>query len=72
MIINLRERENLQLCLEALSRAKISANKQLSYEFVTLDLRQVLESLVRAIDDDKHFIPEDILNNIFSRFCIGK
>ena len=75
LIINMRQRENLSLCLKSLNKAKAGGNKKLSYEFIVLDLRQALDSINFALDgyvSGKSLITDDILNNIFSRFCIGK
>ncbi|MFH0887695.1 MAG: GTPase [Planctomycetota bacterium] len=71
-IINMRQQENLRLCLESLDKAKAGVNKQLSYEFIVLDLRQALDLINSATGTDKSLITDNILNNIFSRFCIGK
>lgn len=71
-IINMRQQENFRLCLESLDKARAGVNKQLSYEFIVLDLRQALDLINSATGTDKSLITDNILNNIFSRFCIGK
>jgi tRNA modification GTPase len=58
----LRARSRLDLCLKSLDEAR-------SGEFVAIDLRSALEALGEIIGV---VTTEDILNNIFSRFCIGK
>jgi tRNA modification GTPase len=71
-IINMRQQENLKLCLDSLDKAKAGVRKRLSYEFIVLDLRQALDLINSATGTEKNLITDDILNNIFSRFCIGK
>ena len=43
--------------------------KDLSWEFITLDLRQALEALGTILGE---MAPEDVLDRIFEQFCIGK
>ncbi len=59
-IIN--SRESLKLAFDSLS-------KGLSGEFIALDLKASIDSLGKIIGK---VTSEDILNNIFSKFCIGK
>jgi tRNA modification GTPase len=61
---------------EALNRAKVhltnsrnSLLNKLSGEFVSLDLRNAVDALGEIIGE---VTSEDILNSIFSKFCIGK
>lgn len=57
-----RARKSLGLALDTLRAGK-------SGEFVALDLRTGLDSLGEITGE---ITTEDVLNNIFSRFCIGK
>ncbi|HLD36754.1 MAG TPA: tRNA uridine-5-carboxymethylaminomethyl(34) synthesis GTPase MnmE [Planctomycetota bacterium] len=46
-----------------------------SYEIIALDLKDALEQLNLALGSfstGKNIAPDNILNNIFSRFCVGK
>jgi tRNA modification GTPase len=52
-----------------LRNAEQSLTIGLSSEFVALDLRAGMASLGEIIGE---VTSEDILDNIFSRFCIGK
>jgi tRNA modification GTPase len=58
----LRSRSRLDLCLKSLNEGR-------GGEFVAIDLRSALEALGEIIGV---VTTDDILNNIFSRFCIGK
>ncbi|HPY75473.1 MAG: tRNA uridine-5-carboxymethylaminomethyl(34) synthesis GTPase MnmE [Planctomycetes bacterium] len=69
IVTNVRHYESLQRAKKALQQAQESVNCGRSAEFVSLDLRdagQELGEIIGAVSSD------DILNSIFSRFCIGK
>lgn len=59
----------LKNCNLYLSDASNAIEKELSGEFVSVDLRKAADSLGEIIGI---ITTEDILNNIFSKFCIGK
>jgi tRNA modification GTPase len=69
MITNLRHKEALQKAYEALQSVMKGLENSLSPEFIALEMRDVLSNLGTIIGTN---ITEDILNSIFSRFCIGK
>ncbi|MBI4711710.1 MAG: tRNA modification GTPase [Planctomycetes bacterium] len=68
-LINLRQRDSLNRALDALRRARQSVRTGLSYEFGLVDLRRALDALGEIVGT---IATEDILNNIFGQFCIGK
>ncbi len=57
-----RARKSLSLCMDSLDRHESS-------EFVAVDLRNALDCLGEVTGE---VTTEEILNNIFSKFCIGK
>lgn len=64
-----RHQNALSNCLQALERAQIALNEHLSNEFIALDIREA----INALDDiSGQTTSEDVLNNIFDSFCIGK
>ena len=68
-VTNLRHITSLQTAQEGLTHALSAIDDQLSGEFVAADLRMAADALgeiTGAISTD------DILNRIFSEFCIGK
>jgi tRNA modification GTPase len=69
MVNNLRQKELVKDSYEALSKAYKSACDNLSYEFISLDLRQALNCLLTITGQT---VSADILERIFSKFCIGK
>ena len=69
VVSNVRHYNNLLKANKSLQQALQSIQNQLSGEFIALDLRDAenaLGEIIGAVTTD------DILNNIFSRFCIGK
>jgi tRNA modification GTPase len=68
-ITHLHHQRALERAEVALGRAKEALADGLSYEFVSLDLHESLDALGEITGETT---PEDLLNEIFSRFCIGK
>jgi tRNA modification GTPase len=64
-----RCRESLARCRESLTRAASAAESGMGDEIVALELRESLEHLGRVLGT---VYTDDILERIFSRFCIGK
>jgi tRNA modification GTPase len=69
VITNLRHKEALTSALKSLQIAKETISNGLSGDFVAVDLRDALNFLGEIIGITT---PDDILNNIFGKFCIGK
>jgi len=69
VVSNIRHFDSLQKAKDSLESAKRSMEQQLTGEFIAIDLRNsefCLGEIIGKITSD------DILNNIFSKFCIGK
>ncbi len=66
---NLRQYDCLERAKENLEKAVKTASENFSGEFIASDLRASEMALAEIIGE---VTPEDILNNIFSKFCIGK
>lgn len=69
IISSIRHYNALQKTQELLKDAKNSVEKGMSGEFISTDLRNAEDSLGEIIGIVSS---DDILNNIFSKFCIGK
>ena len=69
IVTNIRHFNCLVKSKENLKRALKTISENLSGEFLASDLRAAEGSLAEIIGE---VTPEDILNNIFSKFCIGK
>lgn len=69
IVTNLRHLQNLTETYQALDRVVIGLNSQATGDFIAMDIRQALfflGSITGEISTD------DLLDSIFSRFCIGK
>ncbi len=69
ILSHLRHKLAVEAAQEALSRAMQTLSRNLSGEFIILDLREALEALKGILGETA---PEDVLDRIFERFCIGK
>jgi tRNA modification GTPase len=69
VVTNLRHKEILEKVIKFINNAEKGMQNQLSFEFVTIDLRAALDSIGEITGE---IVSDDILNNIFSHFCIGK
>jgi tRNA modification GTPase len=69
IVSNLRHYQCLSKAKENLIKAKASAINKMSGEFISVDLRNSINCLGEIIGE---VTSEDILNNIFTKFCIGK
>jgi tRNA modification GTPase len=69
IVTNLRHHNCLKKSRENLINARESILKKMSGEFISVDLRNAEMNLAEIIGE---VTSEDILNNIFMKFCIGK
>lgn len=69
VISNIRHLNSLKSAKESLINAKQSLIDNQSNEFVAIDLRKAANSLKELTGE---ITSEEILNSIFSKFCIGK
>ena len=64
-----READLLRRSLKHLQEAKNTVEKNLGIDFISIDLRAALEILSEITGES---VTEDVINEIFSKFCIGK
>jgi tRNA modification GTPase len=69
MLTKLRHWEAVQHAHQSLTRVRQGMEQHLSGEFIAMDLREVLEWLGEVVGLS---YTEDLLDKIFSEFCIGK
>ena len=69
ILTNSRHVDSLQKVYDHLQRARIQLIDKRSSDLVAMDIRQALHSLGEVTGEVS---TEDLLENIFSRFCIGK
>ena len=69
VVMNQRHRQHLRDALEAVRQAREALDRGVSGDMLTLDLRAALQELGAITGEITN---EDVLDQIFSRFCIGK
>ena len=69
LLTNVRHKEALSAAIKALALVIEGLETAVSPEFIALDMRRCLQELGKMIGTN---ISEDILSEIFSKFCIGK
>ena len=69
MITNVRHKTALSGALESLKMVKQSIENQMPEDFLTIDLMDAYEKLGAIIGEA---VEDDLVNEIFSRFCTGK
>jgi len=69
ILSNIRHKRAIEVAREALSQALEGLGKNLSWEFITLDLQRALEALGEIVGETTS---DEVLERIFSQFCIGK
>ncbi len=66
---NVRQRDALQKALDALLRAKAGNEEEMPYDLLFVDLEDVLSALGEVTGLT---VQEEIVDQVFSRFCVGK
>jgi len=69
VINNVRQANQLNRAKQALEHVLLGLKGKITYDFLTIDLKDALDSLGEITGDS---INDEIVNDIFSRFCIGK
>lgn len=69
IITNARHAQLLSLALEELNKVKMGLDHDVPSDLVAMDIRAVIRNLSEITGD---ISTDELLGNIFSRFCIGK
>jgi tRNA modification GTPase len=69
IFVNMRHHESLALCKHHLFETAKGLHQKRSFELIAADLRSACEALAEVTG---RTIDEDVLDKIFSTFCIGK
>ncbi len=69
MITNIRQKKAMEETVESLKLVKISILDQMPEDFYTIDLMNAYTSICYIIGER---VEEDLVNEIFSKFCMGK
>lgn len=69
VVTNLRHKEALQDALNSLKLVERSIEDGMPEDFYSIDLTSAYASLGKIIGEE---VDEDVVNEIFSKFCMGK
>lgn len=69
IITNIRHKNQIELAIQYLEEAKKGVENNLPIDMIAISIKQTLEELGKITGDN---VPEDIINEIFSKFCLGK
>lgn len=69
IITNMRHKSQINLAIENIQKAIESINLNLPIDIISIYIKQTLEDLGKITGEN---ISEDIINEIFSKFCLGK
>ena len=69
IVTNTRHKNLINKAIEADNNAIESIKNNMPMDIVAIDIKSILESLGEVVGDD---VSENIINEIFSKFCLGK
>lgn len=69
IITNLRHKNLISKAINNVERAEASINQNMPIDIVAIFIKDILEDLGNITGE---FVTEDIINEIFSKFCLGK
>ena len=69
IITNIRHKNQVELAIKNIEEAKIAVMNNLPIDIISISLKQTLEELSKITGEN---VSEDIINEIFSKFCLGK
>lgn len=69
ILSNIRQIQAMENCIHSLEKALEAVYNNVPFDLVSIDIRAALEEISSITG---HQVQEELLNNIFSRFCIGK
>jgi tRNA modification GTPase len=69
ILVSVRHRTSIEKARDAVGRALRAAEKGIAIEFLALEIKGAVDHLGEVIGITT---PEDLLDQVFSRFCIGK
>lgn len=69
IITNLRHKNLISKAIENVNRAQDTVNENMPIDIIAIFIKDILEDLGNITGE---FVTEDIINEIFSKFCLGK
>ena len=69
VITNIRHKNLIDKAIDKIDETKRTINKQMPVDIVAIFIKDILECLGNITGE---VVAEDIINEIFSKFCLGK
>ena len=69
IITNLRHKNLISKAIENVKKSRNTVNENMPIDIVSIYIKDILEDLGNITGE---FVTDDIINEIFSRFCLGK
>lgn len=69
MITNIRHRELIEESLNHLKEAKKSLEEKMPVDIISINIKEILQDLGKITGEN---VSEDVIKEIFSKFCLGK
>ena len=69
LITNVRQKDFITKALDNVKKAKETIEQKMSIDIIAIFIKDILEDLGRITGE---FVTEDIINEIFAKFCLGK
>ena len=69
IVTNTRHKNLINKAIKSTENAQISLKNKMPMDIVAIDIKDILESLGEITGED---VSENIINEIFSKFCLGK
>ena len=69
VITNIRHKNQIRKAIDALEQAKQGLEEEMPIDIIAVSLKEALEDLSEITGEN---VSEDIISNIFAKFCLGK
>lgn len=69
IITNIRHKNQIEIAIKNIEEAKMAVVNNLPIDIISISIKQSLEELGKITGQN---VSEDIINEIFSKFCLGK
>ena len=69
MVTNIRHKNLITKALENVKKAKETVEEKMPLDIIAIFIKEILEDLGNITGE---YVTEDIINEIFSKFCLGK
>ena len=69
LITNIRHKNQIEIAMKNIEEAKTAVINNMPIDMIAISIKQTLEELGKITGEN---VAEDIINEIFSKFCLGK